>query len=132
LSTRSDFKRVSGSNTFCPHELSLLKVIEGGYDIEKEWHRRSSTCAGTGSGSGLHLNSWKRWKVRLPIPSTCPRRHQSENCAVSARALEDRARRKDASVRMILQGSAELSRVRRHRETIGVLIHRLIDARGLA
>jgi hypothetical protein len=40
------------------------------------------------------------------------------------RALEDRARRDDASAWAILQGS-----VRRHRETIGVLIHRLIDAR---
>jgi hypothetical protein len=38
--SKRPLKRVSGSNTFCPHELSLLKVIEGGYDIEKEWHRR--------------------------------------------------------------------------------------------
>jgi hypothetical protein len=45
------------------------------------------------------------------------------------RALEDRARRDDASAWTILQGSAELSRVRRHRERIGMLIHRLIDAR---
>jgi Meiotically Up-regulated Gene 113 (MUG113) protein len=34
--SKRPLKRVSGSNTFCPHELSLLKVIEGGYDIEKE------------------------------------------------------------------------------------------------
>ena len=47
-----------------------------------------------------------------------------------ARALEDCARRDNASAWAILQGSAELSRVRRHRETIGV--NRVIEARGLA
>jgi hypothetical protein len=40
------------------------------------------------------------------------------------RALEDRARRDDASAWAILQGSGELSRVRWHRKTIGVLVHR--------
>jgi len=48
------------------------------------------------------------------------------------RAMNNRARRDDASAWAILQGSAELSRVRRHRETIGVPIHRLINARGVA
>jgi hypothetical protein len=54
--------------------------------------------------------------------SACLRRHQSENCAVNA----------CERWRAILQGSAELSRVRRHREMIGVLIRRVIEARGLA
>ena len=40
------------------------------------------------------------------------------------RAMEDRARRDDASAWAILQGSGELSRVRWHRKTIGVLVHR--------
>jgi len=44
------------------------------------------------------------------------------------RAMEDRARRDDASAWAILQGSGELSRVRRHRETIGMLD----PSRGLA
>ena len=44
------------------------------------------------------------------------------------RALEDRARRDDTSAWTILQGSGELSRVRRHRETIGMLD----PSRGLA
>jgi hypothetical protein len=26
--------RIAGSNTFCPHELKLLKVIEGERDVE--------------------------------------------------------------------------------------------------
>jgi hypothetical protein len=64
--SKRPLKRVSGSNTFCPHELSLLKVIEGGYDIEKEWHRRFAPP---------------------PIPSmrsACSKGHQRENCAVTA------------------------------------------------
>jgi hypothetical protein len=45
------------------------------------------------------------------------------------RAMDNRARRDDASAWAILQGSEELSRLQPHRETISVLIHRLIDAR---
>jgi len=38
--SKRPLERVSGYHTFCPHELRLLKVIEGERDVEHAWHRR--------------------------------------------------------------------------------------------
>jgi len=32
--SKRPLERVSGYHTFCPHELRLLKVIEGGLEVE--------------------------------------------------------------------------------------------------
>jgi hypothetical protein len=126
--SKRSIDRIAGSNTFCPHELKLLKVIEGERDVECAWHRRFKHRRGMrGMVQGLHLSSWKRSRVRPPpehaerVPEEASKRKLRGH---RVRALEDRARRDDASEWAILQGWAELSRVQPHRETIGVLIHR--------
>jgi hypothetical protein len=88
-------------------ELLLLKVIEGERDVEHAWHRRFAPPPDPEHAERV-------------LEGTSARKLRGHRM----RALEDRARRDDASAWAILQGS-----VRRHRETIGVLIHRLIDAR---
>jgi len=63
--SKRPLERVSGYHTFCPHELRLLKVIEGERDVEHAWHRRFAP----------------------PIPgmrSACSKGHQRESCAVTA------------------------------------------------
>jgi hypothetical protein len=96
----------------------------------------SSTCADVGSGSGLAPELLEAMESAPSDPEHAERVPEEASKrklrGQRVRALEGRARRDDASAWAILQGSAELSRVRRHRETIGVLIHRLIDARGVA